>query len=159
MSEAKAVAEHIAARVTDADPAPSGQLTGPVELVYGANCREGAERPASANQAQVGAVPHECVFIIPTGGYPDRPEKGGDRDADPSLWPGDKFPTFDCIVRGPVKNWERAEALAAVVQRSIDKSIVAGYFETRAPMPPFWLREDDENRHIFKFAIELRSSQ
>jgi hypothetical protein len=163
MTAAADVATHIAARVVEGTPA-AGEIEGPVNLTYGANCREGPERPATENQGAQGAVPDECVFVVPTGGFPDEPFRGGDptltpRTTPPETWPGIEKPTFDVVVRGLRKNFDRAYELALVVRQAIDKSPPAGYFESRAPNPPNYVREDEENRHIFIFTVELRRCQ
>lgn len=161
------VAQHLADRVVGSAPNP-GEIQASVNLIYGdppvagQNVFTGPERKPSDNQSLLGAIPDTaCVFVLGTGGFADIPYKPGQGGADDSLpepqdWPGIRQPTVQILIRSSRFDYDGGKILSDAVQAAIDKSPPSGYLESRAAVPPSYIREDDENHHIWTLNVQLQ---
>lgn len=108
----------------------------------------GAPRKPSEVQSVTGAVPHECLFVLGTGGLNKIPfVDGGERG-------GILRPTFQIWVRSKVRDYDGGRALALDAFDAIDMQPPTGFIECRAQgSAPIYVEEDDTNHHAW--AINL----
>ena len=125
--------------VTRLSTTPTGQqVLSPVDLVWGDPAVLGQNvfvlrtRGASELQGLVGSVPEgNCVFILPTGGFPTQRFLADTVTADlpaPQDWPGVYLPTLQYVIVSPKNDPDAGFELAEAVLLGVDKSPPPGYF-------------------------------
>lgn len=146
MNTEEALATHIAAQAVLA--------AAPWLLVYGTNCHTGAIRPASKNLTLPGAVPHRCVFTMVTAGRRNFPYHQADSAA--PFRPGEDRPGAITWVRGKPGDYDDPRGLADIILATVDRVILAGYFELRAVASrPQYVHRDEADHHVFSIDWEL----
>ena len=119
-------------------------------LTYGTNCRVGPVRPPSDKQNLSGAIPHECVFVHETGGFPKLSYVDGDNKG------GLEPITVQVLVRSGVRDYDGGKALADLVLAALDMSPPAGYIECRTSAPrPGFVVEDETGHYLWSINATL----
>lgn len=119
-------------------------------LTLGVNCFHGPVREADADLAAPGAIPHEAVFCLGTGGLVDEPFQDG------GLKTALKRPAVTIRIRSNLDDFDGGLSLANDVFDAIDKTPPTGYIEARAAnSQPNYLRQDDVGHHEWTINVSL----
>ena len=141
-----AIAQHLVTRISTSPTA--SQTLSPVDLVYGENCRPHREFPPSEDQSLSGAIPLECVFIVPTSSGPEIVETGATDVTNTANWPRVRAPGFTITVRGRVGEYDRTAQLADAIYNGLHFNPPTDYLDI-ALGEPVYVGEDPRNADIF----------
>ena len=110
----------------------------------GTNIFRGGMRPPS------GAIPHACIFVLPSGGSGPFPFLEGPTG-------NDYFrPRVQVLIRGNVGAYIATQTTAQSVFDAIHKSSITGFFQCLASNPePLYLGLDDSEHPMFSVNFEL----
>lgn len=118
--------------------------------------------PREAYGDQLKSIPHEAVFVNPTGGLPSRPIKGSGRT--PPLPANDlvdeRQPVLNIRIRSKPPSvstaFREGLALARAVYEAVDQKPLATYIEARVRNShPSYLGRDDDGHHEWVILVEL----
>lgn len=126
-------------------------LAGPPHDLTANNCRAGAPRKVSESQTVTGAVPARCVFVLSTGGQSSIPFIDGGAKTK------DERPSVQVTIRSNPKDYSGGKSLADAVFSALDMNPPPGFYEARATdSEPAYLREDEQNHHMWSINVALR---
>jgi len=146
------IAQKIADRVALVGVPPT-TVAGPVDLIYGANCRPGPVRAADKT-TKTGGIPQTCVFVYPIPSPVTTAYIGGKAaDGEPSDWKGNYPDSFQIVARGRLDSEDSAFDLADACFRAIDKTTTAGYFAITAETRPQRLQRDELSAAEYVFTV------